>query len=194
MFRKQNRSGWSDDEVPKLVHWLGPWRCAACDAVAGCARVTRLHTCCDVVTRLGGCARGGCSAVARETRRSPIADESAPGGDEVFATAPGGRQPRSVIATRVDFPLSSVDERKLTKFYPSRPTVTDARVDNEEKTTRSRGSRMARTPVSSSTILSDPTRRVRLSVRASSADGVFNVRPIDRSFYACSECLLIVYH
>jgi hypothetical protein len=65
---------------------------------------------------------------------------------------------RSVIATRVDFPLSLVDERKLTKFYRSRPTVTDARVDNEEKTARSRGSRVVRAPVSSPTILSDTTR------------------------------------
>lgn len=102
--------------------------------------------------------------VVRETRRSPIAGESASGSDEVFETTPEGRQPRSVIATRVDFPLSSVDERKLTKFSPSHPTVTDTRVDNEKKTTPSRGSRVARTSVSFPTILSDPTGRVRLSV------------------------------
>lgn len=129
--------------------------------------------------------------IVRETRHSPIAGESAPGSDEVFETTPEGRQPRSVIATRVDFPLSSVDERKLTKFYPSRPAITDTQVDNEEKTTASRGSRVARTSVSSPTILSDPTGRVRLSVRASSARGVYMY---DRSTVFCvySECLLII--
>lgn len=107
------------------------------------------------------------------------------------------RRPRKVVNRGRQSRLESislyrsVDERKLTKFYPSRPTVTDTRVDNEEKTTPSRGSRMARTSVS----------RPRRSYQTRQGASVFrfalprlavSIRTTVRAFCVYSERLLII--
>lgn len=132
--------------------------------------------------------------VVRETRRSRRSRAKA----RREATR-CSRRPRKVVNRDRQSRLESislyrsVDERKLTKFYPSRPTVTDTRVDNEEKRTASRGSRMARTSMSRrprrSYLTTRSTGRVRLSARVFSARGVhtYNRSTVPRSFRASTD-------